>query len=594
MDPTAGGDRRVWHLAHAAHGPDEEIAAELERCAARAQRRGGVAAAAAFMEKAVLLTLDSASRVDRALTAAAAKLEAGDLDAAARLVVTAEMGPLDGSRGGRVQLQRARIAFASTRGSDAPLLLLSAARQLEPFDPALARETYLEALTAALFAGRLGSGGCPAGIAEAAGQACAPPPPGRPIDLLLDGLALRFTKGYEDAVEPLQRALTAFRSAAADQPTRWLWLACRIAPDLWDDELWNELTSRQLNQAREAGGVAVLPYALTDRAIVDVNCGDFAAAGALVEEADAMAAATGSPRLGYTSLVLAAWQGDEDRSLRLFEQAREDACERGEGIALTAAGLSAAVLYNGLGRYDEALAAASEAVESDELGLCGWALVELIEAAARSGKADAAVRALQRLSDRTGRSASDWALGIQARSRALLSDGRTAEALYVEAIERLGRSRIKAHLARAQLVYGEWLRRQGRRLDARTLLRTARDSFTGMGAGAFAKRAHLELLASGETARARVVETQDQLTPQETRVALLARDGLTNPKIGERLFVSPRTVEYHLHKVFAKFGITSRTELHLVLANANGHPPLESAASARREVGQLPDESQYA
>ena len=302
----------------------------------------------------------------------------------------------------------------------------------------------------------------------------------------------------------------------------------------------------------------------------------------------------GSPRLGYTSLVLAAWQGEEDRALRLFDQAREDAGQRGEGIALTAASLSAAVLYNGLGRYDEALAAASEAAEQDELGLCGWALVELTEAAARSGKPDAAVRGLQRLSERTGCSSSDWALGIEARSRALLSDGPAAETLYVEAIERLGRSRIKAHLARARLAYGEWLRRQGRRLDAREVLRTARDSFTAMGAGAFAERAHLELLASGETARARVVDTHDQLTPQETRVALLARDGLTNQEIGERLFVSSRTVEYHLHKVFAKVGITSRTELHLVLPKGNGRPPRASTTSAQREVGQRPDESQCA
>ena len=592
-DPGADRDRVVWHLAHASDELDEDIAEELERCAIKAQERGGLAAAAAFLEKAALLTLDSELRVDRSLVAAAAKLAAGDPDAAARLVVAAEMGPLDGSRSGRVQLQHARIAFASKRGSDAPLLLLSAAQRLEPFDSALARETYLEALAAAVFAGRLSPDGSPAGIAETAAAGCAPPRPCRAIDLLLDGLVLRFTKGHEDAVEPLRRALDAFRfGAASDQARRWLWLACHVAPDLWDDETWHALTTLQLEQARDAGVSAVLPYALNYRAIVDINSGDLAAASALVEEADAMSAAMGNPRLSYTSLVLSAWCGHEDGALESFAQAREDGRERGEGIAVTVAALSAAVLYNGLGRYDQALAAAEEAAECDELSLYGWALVELIEAAARSGKADTAVRALERLSERTRRSATDWALGIEARSRALLADGRAAEDLYLEAIERLERSRMKAHLARAQLVYGEWLRRQGRRLDARALLRTARDSFTAMGAEAFAERAHLELLASGETARARIVDTHDQLTPQETRVALLARDGLTNLEIGERLFVSPRTVEYHLHKVFAKFGITSRNELHLVLADASDrirarprHPVDAKSVSPRTNLG---------
>ena len=288
--------------------------------------------------------------------------------------------------------------------------------------------------------------------------------------------------------------------------------------------------------------------------------------------------AMGSPRLFYTSLVLSAWRGHEDDAQALFAQARQDASERGEGVALTTASLSAGILYNGLGRYDEALTAATEAARYDELGLCGWAIVEQIEAAARSDAADIGEHALKRLSERTRRSGTDWALGIEARSRALLSEGKDAEDLYREAIDRLGRTRIKTHLARAQLVYGEWLRRQGRRFDARVLLREARESFRAMGADAFAERAHLELLASGETARARVVGAPDPLTPQENRVALLARDGLTNPDIGARLFVSPRTVEYHLHKVFAKLGITSRNELHLVLPMANGRAPLRPTA----------------
>jgi DNA-binding CsgD family transcriptional regulator/tetratricopeptide (TPR) repeat protein len=595
IDATADRDRGVWHLARAADGPDETIATQLERCTDEAQQRGGLAAAAAFLEQAAVLTLDPGLRVDRAVTAAATKLDAGAPDAAAKLVTTAEMGPLDHLRWGRVQLLRARIEFASKRGSDAPPLLLNAARQLEQTDPEQAREAYLEALAAAIFAGRLGRGGSAIDIADTARARCPAGQFGRPIDLLLDGLVVRFAKSYEDAVEPLRRAVGAFRAGVHDERAiRWLWLACRIAPDLWDDKTWHTLTTQQLEQARRGGASGVLPYALMYRAIYDVHRGDFEAAGALIEEADATAAAMGNPRLFYTPLVLAAWRGHEDSAQALFTHARQDARERGEGIALTTASLSAAILYNGLGRYDEALAAATDAAAHDELGLCGWSLVEQIEAAARSGAADAGRRALTRLCARTRRSGSDWALGIEARSRALLSKREDAEDLYREAIDRLGRTRIATQLARTQLVYGEWLRREGRRFDARALLRQARDSFTAMGAEAFAERAHLELLASGETTRPRAVGAADRLTPQENRVALLARDGLTNPAIGERLFVSPRTVEYHLHKVFAKLGITSRNELHLALPRANGRAPLRPSGVDRRQIGQLDDASECA
>ena len=568
-DPASDPDRRAWHRAHAAEGPDDEVAEELERSAGRAQDRGGLAAAAAFLEKAALLTLDSGQRAERALAAARVEHEAGAPHAALRLLVTAETGPPDESRCARVQRLRAQLAFALRRGNDAPELLVRAARRLAPLEPALSRATYLEALAAALFAGRL-SGGCgTAEVAEAARLGPPAPQPPRMIDLLLDGLVVRFTEGYAAAVGLLKQALEAFRDGrSSDEATRWLWLACRVAPDLWDDETWHALTSLEVRLARNAGALTVLPLALTYRAVVDVYGGDFAAASALVDEADAIVEATGRPPLASTSLALAAWRGREDRALELFEAARQDARKRGEGITITTAGFATAVLYNGLGRYDEALAAAQDACERDELGLLAWTLVELIEAAARSGQFDVAALAFQRLSERTRLSGTDWALGIEARSQALLSDGQVAENLYVEAIERLGRSRIKVHLARAQLVYGEWLRRRGRRIDARAPLRAAYELFTTMGAEAFAERAHRELLATGERVRSRSADTLDQLTSQETQIALLARDGLSNPEIGARLFVSPRTVEYHLHKVFAKFGITSRTELHLVLTDA--------------------------
>jgi DNA-binding CsgD family transcriptional regulator/tetratricopeptide (TPR) repeat protein len=567
-DPSSDPDRRAWHRAQAAEGPDEDVAQDLERSAARARDRGGIAASAAFFEKAALLTIDSQQRAKRALAAAAAKHEAGDPSAALRLLVTAEMGPLDDSQLARLERLRAEVAFASRRGNDAPQLLLRAARRLEPLEPQLSRETYLEALVAAIFAGELGVG---RGIADVADAVRASPPAQRPprkIDRLLDSLVVRFTDGYTAAVGPLKQALEAFRDGGSgDETTRWLWLACRIAGDLWDDETWHALTTREVQLAREAGAFTILPYALTYRAIVDVHCGEFAAASALVDEADAIASATGNPRLAYTSLALVAWRGQEDRAVELFEAARQDALERGEGITITTASFAAAVLYNGLGRYQEALTAAQDASGLDELGLLGWSLVELIEAAARSGEPATAALAFQRLSQRTRLSGTDWALGIEARSLALLSDGQAAEDLYLKAIERLGRSRIKSQFARAQLVYGEWLRRQGRRVDARGPLRAAYKSFAAMGAEAFAERAHRELVVTGERARSRTPDTRDELTPREIQIALLARDGLSNPEIGARLFISPRTVEYHLHRVFGKLGISSRTELHLVLAD---------------------------
>jgi DNA-binding CsgD family transcriptional regulator len=350
-----------------------------------------------------------------------------------------------------------------------------------------------------------------------------------------------------------------------EDDTRWLWLACRIAPDLWEDEAWHELATRQLQLARDAGALTLLPLAATYRAGVHVHAGEFAAAAALIEEADAITEATGNAPLGYTSLVLAAWRGREAEALELIEASREDAAARGEGRAITLAEYATAVLYNGLGRYREALAAAQRASEHDDLGLYGWALIELVEAAARDREPQLAADALELLSKRTGLSGTDWALGIEARSRALLDEGQATEDLYLEATERLGRCRIKVHLARAHLLYGEWLRRENRRIDARETLRTAHELFSTMGAEAFAERAARELLATGETARKRTADTRGQLTAQEAQIAELAREGHSNPEIGAQLFISPRTVEYHLHKVFTKLEISSRNELQRVL-----------------------------
>ena len=569
-DPEIDPDRRAWHRGHSASAPDEAVADELERSADRAQSRGGLAAAAAFLERATELTPEPARRAARALAAAHAKYEAAAPDAASNLLAAAETGPLNELQRARLEQLRAQIAFARTRGSDDPSLLLHAAVRLGPLDAGLAREAYLETLGAAVWAGRLRG---VVGAREAAEAARAAPPgpdPPRAIDLLLDGLTTRFTQGYTAGAAPLRRALDAFcrDDGSGESVTRWLWLACPVAMDLWDDERWHELAARGVTLAREAGALTVLPMALTYRAAVLIHTGEFAAASALIDEADAITQATGNASLRYTSLVLAAWRGHERRALELIDADVKDAVANGEGRVIAVAQYASAVLYNALGRYTDSLAAAEPASEHDDLGLCAWAVTELVEAGARSGRRDVAVAGLRQLGEQIRDSGTEWALGIEARSRALLSDGQAAEALYREAIERLGRSRIAVHLARAHLLYGEWLRRESRRVDARKQLRLAHDMFSGMGAEAFAVRARRELVATGERARKRTVETRDELTAQEAQVARLAGYGYTNLEIGAELFISPRTVEWHLRNVFTKLDITSRRELRHVLPDA--------------------------
>jgi DNA-binding CsgD family transcriptional regulator len=567
-DPDTDPDRRAWHRAQAASAPDEAVAVELERSADRAQARGGAAAAAAFLARAAELTPDPAERGKRAVAAAQTKFDAGASDAALDLLATAELAPLDELERARLERLRAEIVFARTRGRDAPALLLAAARRLEPLDAAMARETHLEATAAAMYAGRLGDGPSVREAAEAAHAAPAASQPPRAIDLLLDGLATRFTDGYSAGVPRLRTALDAFRreEGLTARDVRWRWLACRLAQDLWDDELWYELATRALRVARETGALRVLPTAATYRACLHVHAGAFGAASSLIAETDTIVEATGLAPLRLASIMLAAWRGNEAEALGLLENGLPLARARGEGMALGVAGWGTALLYNSHGRYAEALAAAQRACEYDDVGPFAWALVELIEAGVRSGATDAASAALDRLSARTQASGTDWALGIEAGSRALLSDGREAEPHYREAIERLARSRGAVHLARAQLLYGEWLRRENRRVDAREQLRAAYDSFEQIGAEAFAERARGELLATGETAPRRTAETRDVLTPQEAQIARMASDRQTNPEIGAKLFISPRTVEYHLRKVFTKLDISSRKELGSVLA----------------------------
>ncbi len=549
-DPGADPDRRAWHRARAAAGPDEEIAAELERSAGRAQARGGLAAAAEFLERSAALTLEPARRAQRALAAAQAKYLAAAFDAALAVLATAETGPLEESQRARAELLRGQIAFASGNSGDAPRLLLKAARQFEPLDVGLARETYLEALFAALFADRPALGGGVREVAEAARAAPPPPQPPRASDLELDGLALVITEGYPAGAPMLKRALGAFRlmDITADVGLHWGWQACLGAGLLWDYGSWDLLSARWVELARDAGALTALPVAVTTRALVHLAAGEFAAASVLVAEVDAVTEATARSIAPYAALALAAL---------LIETGWKNAERRDEGEGLTFINWATALLCNGLGRYEQALDAARQASEDSPADpFANWAAAELIEAATRIRAPERAAGALQRLSAAARASETDWALGAEAR--------------YREAIGRLGRTRLRVDLARAHLLYGEWLRRAHRRIDARDQLRTAHQMLTVIGADRFAERAARELRATGERVSKRTSEPSAQLTARENQIARLADEGLSNPEIAAQLFMSPRTVEYHLRKVFTKLAISSRNKLHSALATSRG------------------------
>ena len=572
-DPRADPDRRAWHRAQATLGPDEDVASELERSASRAEARGGLAAAAAFLERSAALTLDPACRAERALAAAQAKYQAGAFDATLGLLATAEAGPPDQLRRARTDLLRGQIAFSSSRGSDAPPLLLKAARQFEPLDPRLARETYLDALAAATFAGRLALGGGMREVAEAARMAPPPPGPTRGPDLLLDGISLVICEGYPAGAPVLRRAVNAFRGAdvSREEGLRWLWLACRAALIVWDYDSFDVLSDRQVTLARDAGALIMLPIAFNMRSTAHLYAGEFTEAASLVAQAESVTETTGSSIAPYGAVALAAYRGQEAQATQLIQSATDDAERRGEGRALSFIGWADAALYNSLGRYEEALAAAQRASEdSPAVQFADWALVELVEAAVRSAVPERAASALQRLSGIARACGTDWVLGAEARSRALVSDGAAAEDLYREAIDRFGRTRLRMGLARAHLLYGEWLRRERRRRDARDQLGSAYEIFDSAGAAAFAERARIELRATGGHVRQQTTETPYTLTAQEALIARLAGEGASNPEIAAQLFISPATVAYHLRKVFTKLGISSRNQLAPALPARQG------------------------
>jgi len=572
-DRAIDPDRRAWHLAAAAAGPDEEVAAELERSAARAQARGGVASAAAFLKRSVALTPEPVRRAERTLAAAQAHLQAGAFDAARRLLSSAEAGSLDELGRARVELLRGQIAFASNCGGEAPTLLLKAAEQLESLDIALARETYLDAWGAAM----LTSVTSVEEVSRAAISAHAPTSAPRPSDLLLDALSALGSAGRAAAAPKLRRAVSAFARRELDtvEGLRWGWLASYSVCALWDEENWYAVNVQQLQSVREAGMLSHLPMYLHGLGTNAAWRGNFATAASVIAEADAVAEATGTRFARYAAVFLASLRGTEAEASALIDVEVHNASAAGRGLGIQWCRWLSAVLYNGLGRYEQALGEAQRAGdEGGELFIAAWALPELIEASTRIGDARVAGDGVERLLEATSVSDSDWGLGVLARSRALVSDGPVAEDSHQEAIERLGRTRLRPELARAHLVYGEWLRRENRRLDARVQLRVAHDLFASIGMEAFCERARAELQATGEHVRARAPEARDDLTAQERQIAELARDGLSNPEIGARLFLSPRTVEWHLRHVFAKLGIKSRRDLAGVLQHPESQAPL--------------------
>jgi ATP/maltotriose-dependent transcriptional regulator MalT len=468
-----------------------------------------------------------------------------------------------------LELLQAAAAHAQHRGSDAPPLLLRAAKTLQPLDLKLARDTYLDAWCAALFAGELATEGNLYQLSrEVRGVPAASEPP-RPSELLLDGLALLLTEGRAAATAGLQEATIAFAGdrASTEEVLRWGWLATVAAVAIWDHETCVAAAARAVQVARDTGALTVLAVALNILAQAVTMSGDFGRAAQLISEAETVTEATGTPVAPYGKIFLTAHRGDEADLSALIDATVAEAQAAGQGTYVQFTRWGPSVVLNGLGRHEEAVRPARDAADdTPELVVAGWALCELVEAAARSGDVELAESALARIAERNEVVSTDWGLGLEARGRALLTEDETADGLYREAIERLGRTPLRPELARAHLLYGEWLRREGRSADAQLQLRTAYELCADIGMEAFAERARVELASTGERVPRRTDPGRHDLTPHELQIAELARSGLSNPEIGARLFLSPRTVEWHLHHVFTKLGIGSRRDLVTALS----------------------------
>jgi DNA-binding CsgD family transcriptional regulator len=580
-DPEVDPDRHAWHCAHGTLGHDEEVAAELERSAERAQRRGGMAASAAFLRQAAMLTPDSGRRARRALASAHHNLMVGSAHEALALLSTAAGASLDDDARARLDLAKIQLRYVTTHDAGDAFRLLAVAKRLEPIDADLAIQTYMEALGISLIAGGLDDTVDVAAIATAAVGASrlASSRHGDPRRLLLDGVIRLVREGLAAGARPLSAALADYRAAVdghcADgslsrdgSAARWLSLGVYSAIALWDHQAWDDLSAHQIEVIGTVGDLAMLATALTSRAVMLIQAGEMDGASSLVAQIEAAAEMTGSRLPRYAAIALAARRAQENEDATNLLQAGIDAARaRGEGLGVAFLHWEAAFLANGLGRYDDALAAARLAMERP-VGQPGLWIPELVEAAARGDEPEQAADALRLLSAAAEAVGTDWVAGVEARSRALLSAGPVAEALYMEAIERLAATPARVDLARAHLLYGEWLRREGRRSHAREELRASHRMLEAIGLPAFSERAARELAATGERVRRRTPDARDELTEREAQIARLAAAGLSNRRIGQRLYISHRTVGYHLAKVFNKLDVDNRAQLHSVLGDA--------------------------
>ncbi|MFC0071618.1 LuxR C-terminal-related transcriptional regulator, partial [Umezawaea endophytica] len=542
-DPLTAPDRRAWHRAQAVAGPVEAVAVDLERCAARARSRGGVAAAAAFLERSVALSLDAERRVERTLAAAEACVEAGAGDRAANLLATLDTAGLDDVRRARVDLLRGRIAFTRPGDGGGPALAVSAARRLSEPDPDRARDCFLEALEMSLAVGRAG------GVVDevlTAARASAPAPSSPDV---LEALITLAERGYRAALPLLRDAL---RTEGGPLWSRRPALASMISVELWDVDAHAAIAEWLVKAGRESGSPLLLRLAFAQRATAAVLAGDLGAALAAVAEEEAVADAAGETPLVYHRLHLAALRGHREEALSLLREAS------GGAGRVTNLHWTTALLHNGLADHPAAMAAAREATEHGDLFLTGAALPEFVEAAVKCGEPVVAARALASLTERTQAAGTTLGRGVTAYARGLVTG---VEDDYREAVECLAASPLLPYRGRAHLLYGEWLRHEGRRTDCVRELRAAHELFTASGAEAFARRAADELSAVGQRVQRRSAPACETLTTQQVAVARLVAAGATSNEVATQLFISKRTVDAHLRAIFRKLGVTSRRQL---------------------------------